>query len=92
MEARHIDWGQLLGDPALWIALWVVAAGVLSAFPSRRKHWPLAYALMAAGLPVLVWAFAADPRLGLVGLLAGALVLRWPLRYALRRLGLGRPG
>ena len=78
--------GEPFGEPLVWIAGWVVLAGLLSSFPSKRKHWPLAYALIALGLPILIWAFAADPIVGLVGLVAGALILRWPLRYALRWL------
>ena len=79
------------GEPLAWIALWVVVAGVLSSFPSRRKHWPLAYVLIALGLPILIWAFAVDPVAGALGLVAGALTLRWPLRYAMRRLFGARP-
>ena len=87
-----MDWAHLAGDPVVWIFGWIVLAGVLSAFPSRSKHWPLAYVLIALGLPILIWAFAADPRAGAIALVAGALVLRWPLRYALRRLLRARAG
>ena len=80
------------GEPLAWIAAWVVLAGVLSSFPSKRKHWPLAYVLIALGVPILVWAFAVEPLAGLVGLLAGCLILRWPLIFALRRLTGGRIG
>ena len=78
------------GEPLVWIAAWVVLAGLLSSFPSKRKHWPLAYALIALGLPILGWAFAESFWTGLVGLAAGCLILRWPLRYALRWLLRGR--
>ena len=74
------------GEPLTWIAIWIVVAGALSTLPSRRKHWPLAYVLIAAGVPILLWAFVVNPVVGLVGLVAGCLVLRWPLRYALRWL------
>ena len=84
--------GGPFGEPLVWIAAWVVLAGLLSSFPSRRKHWPLAYALIALGLPILVWAFADSVWTGLVGLAAGCLILRWPLVFALRRLTGGRIG
>ena len=82
--------GRLAADPLVWTALWIVIAGALSALPSRRHHWPLAYVLMALGAPVLVWSWLPDPVRGLAATAAAALVLRWPLRYAIARLT-GRP-
>ena len=84
--------GGPFGEPLVWIAAWVVVAGVLSSFPSKRKHWPLAYVLIALGLPILVWAFADSLWTGMAGLAVGCLILRWPLRYALRRLLGARAG
>ena len=77
---------DLIGEPLFWVAAWVVAAAVLSALPSRRHHWPLAYALIALGLPLLVWSFLDGPLAGLAALVAGVTTLRWPLRHALRWL------
>ena len=68
-------------------AFWIVAAGLAAALPSRRNHWPAAGALIAAGLPILAWVFAAEPLwLALMVTAAFGSVLRWPIRYALRRL------
>ncbi|PRY95575.1 uncharacterized protein DUF2484 [Hasllibacter halocynthiae] len=70
-----------LAAPLVWVCLWIVAAAVLSMLPSRRAHWPLAWALLAAGLPLLAWTFlAGGAGQGLLALAAGCLVLRWPLR------------
>ena len=82
----------LPGDPLVWVAAWVLAAAALSALPSRRRYRPLAFTLIAAGLPILWSAFDAGWARGLVALIVGLLVLRWPARAALRRLrgGLGR--
>ncbi len=75
-----------LGDPLLWTALWIVAAAALSALPSRRRHLPLAVLLAGVGVPILWGAFQAGWLRGAIALLAGALVLRWPLRRAAARL------
>jgi len=49
------------------VCLWVVAAAVLSSFPSNKKHWPLAYVLIAVGVPLLAFVY--------VGAGVGAFVL-----------------
>ena len=73
---------------------WLVLANVTGMFPSKYKHWPQAYALIALGLPILAWVFWADGVwLALMVLLAACSVLRWPVRYLmrwLRRVALGR--
>jgi hypothetical protein len=33
--------------------VWIVVANVLGMLPSRRNHWPQAYALIAVGIPLL---------------------------------------
>ncbi len=33
--------------------VWLIVANVIAMFPSRRKHWPAAYALMSVGLPLV---------------------------------------
>jgi hypothetical protein len=68
--------------------LWLLAANVVGLIPSRRRHWPQAYALIAIGLPVLVWVFSENPPwIGALVLLAGASILRWPVYFLLRWAG-----
>ena len=65
--------------------LWLIAANVTGMVPSRKKHWPQAYLLIAVGLPILFLVFRDNgPLIGLAVLLAAASILRWPVRYALR--------
>lgn len=67
-------------------ALWVVVATLIALAP-RRIHWPCAYALAAVGIPLLGWmTFENGPVWGLIGLGAGASILRWPLVSLLRRM------
>ena len=62
--------------------LWVVTAAVIAVFPSKRKHWPLAYVLIAVGIPLLGYiTYENGPLVGLVCLAAGASTLRWPMIY-----------
>ena len=62
--------------------LWVVVACMLAMLPSRRNHWPQAYALAAVGVPLLGYVtYENGPVVGLVALFAGASILRWPLRH-----------
>ncbi|MBR9652058.1 DUF2484 family protein [Thalassovita aquimarina] len=74
--------------------LWFVLANILAMLPSRRSHWPQAYALIAAGLPILgLVIYQHGIWWGLL-VLAGAMsVLRWPLiylaRWIARKLGRG---
>lgn len=66
---------------------WCVLANVIGMFPSRHKHWPQAYALIAVGLPLLGWVFWQNGLLiGSLVLLAAASILRWPVRFLLRWL------
>ena len=65
--------------------LWLLVANAIAMFPSRDHHWRAAYILMALGLPILAWLFwTGGVWTGLLGLAAGASVLRWPLRYLWR--------
>lgn len=75
-------------SPSLACAFgWLVLANVTGMFPSRYKHWPQAFVLIALGLPILGWVFWADGVLsGLLILAAACSVLRWPVRYLLRWL------
>ncbi len=79
--------------PLTLACLWAAAANLIAMFPSRHAHWPAAYALIAVGLPLLVWILVVDgPWIALAVLVAAGSVLRWPVRYALRwaRARLGR--
>lgn len=73
--------------------LWLVAANVAAMLPSRDHHWRRAYVLIALGLPLLGWVtYENGPIWGMVCLVAGMSVLRWPVIYLgrwLRRM-LGR--
>ena len=60
--------------------LWVVIANAIAMLPSRRNHWPAAYGLTALGVPLLGYVtYENGPLVGMVMLLAGASILRWPL-------------
>jgi len=83
--------------PLILAFVWMIAANVIAMIPSRRNHWPQAWALIAVGLPLLAWVTAENGVLvGLLVLAAGASVLRWPLRFAWawvkRVTGLSRGG
>ena len=65
--------------------LWLVIANVTGMVPSKKKHWPQAYVLIALGLPVLVMVFRDHGILiGLLFLGGAVSILRWPVRFALR--------
>ncbi|MCV6592487.1 MAG: DUF2484 family protein [Silicimonas sp.] len=71
----------------LLACLWCVAANLIGLLPSKRKHWPAAYGLIALGLPLLAWVYRNDGLvIGVIFTLAGASILRWPLRYLARWL------
>ncbi|MGE5199408.1 MAG: DUF2484 family protein [Rhodospirillaceae bacterium] len=62
--------------------VWIVVANVIGMMPSKRNHWPQAYALIAAGIPLLGYiTYENGPWWGLAALFAGASILRWPLRF-----------
>ena len=67
--------------------VWFVLANVLALLPSRDNHWTRAYILIAVGIPILGFVtFQLGPWIGLLLLLAGASILRWPLIYVGRWL------
>lgn len=75
--------------------IWVIAANLIAMVPSKRLHWPQAYALIAVGVPLLGFlTYENGPMVGLIGLAAGVSILRWPViylgRWAKRKVGLGR--
>ena len=76
-----------MSQPVILALLWLVATNVIGMVPSRHRHWPQAYALIAVGLPILVAVFVVDGVIvGLIVLLMAASVLRWPVRFFLRWL------
>jgi hypothetical protein len=67
--------------------LWAVAANVLALIPSRDNHWTRAYILIAIGIPLLGWVvYENGPWIGLVVMVAGMSLLRWPVIYLMRWL------
>ncbi len=67
--------------------LWVIVANAIAMLPSRRNHWPAAYVLTALGVPLLGYVtYENGPLLGMVMLLVGGSILRWPLIYLWRWL------
>lgn len=61
-------------------ALWALAANVIAMLPSRDYHWRAAYVLIAIGIPILGYVtWQNGPWVGLVVLVAGISVLRWPV-------------
>jgi hypothetical protein len=78
--------------PLALCLVWLVVANLIGMFPSRDKHWRAAYVLIAVGVPLLGWAtYELGPVVGLLLLVAGASILRWPLvflwRWLRRQLG-----
>lgn len=64
---------------------WLIVANVVGMVPSKHKHWPQAYGLIAIGLPILAWVFWENGVvMGLVVLLGAVSILRWPVRFMLR--------
>lgn len=67
--------------------LWAVVANVLAALPSGDNHWRRAYVLIAFGIPILGYlTYETGPWIGLMGLIAGISVLRWPVIHLGRRV------
>ena len=65
--------------------LWVVTASIIAMFPSKRHHWPAAYFLIAVGIPILIFVFIQSGFWsGILVMIAGISVLRWPVRYLFR--------
>lgn len=62
--------------------LWAVAANVLAMLPSRNNYWRRAYVLIALGVPILGFVtWQNGPWMGLLVMVAGMSVLRWPVIY-----------
>lgn len=73
---------------SLTLALvWLVAANLIGMVPSKKKHWPQAYVLIALGLPLLGWVFWENGWIaGALVLIAACSILRWPVRFFVRWL------
>ncbi|MEO0938454.1 MAG: DUF2484 family protein [Pseudomonadota bacterium] len=72
---------------AILACLWFVAANIGAMLPSRDHHWRFAYLMIALGVPVLgLVTWAHGPWIGLLVLVAGMSVLRWPVIYLVRWL------
>lgn len=64
---------------------WAIAANALAMLPARDNHWRRAYVLIGLGIPLLGYVtYENGPWVGLVVLLAGMSVLRWPVIYLTR--------
>jgi CHASE2 domain-containing sensor protein len=62
--------------------LWAVLANVLAMVPSSDNHWTRAYILIAIGIPLVGYVTYENGHwIGLLVLVAGMSVLRWPVRY-----------
>lgn len=63
-------------------AAWAIVANLGALIPSKRKHWPFAYVLIAVGVPILGYVTLQNgPWTGLIVFAAGLSVLRWPVYY-----------
>lgn len=63
--------------------LWALTATLIALGP-RRFHWPAAWGLIATGVPITGWVtFENGPILGMLVLMGGVSVLRWPVKYLL---------
>lgn len=69
--------------PFIAACLWVVLAWVLSVVLTARQSWPAAYGLIAVGVPIALWlGWTFGIGAGVLAVLVGCLVLRWPVIYA----------
>ncbi|MEM6376211.1 MAG: DUF2484 family protein [Pseudomonadota bacterium] len=67
------------------VCLWALLANVLAMLPSRDNHWRRAYFLIAIGIPILGFVtYEMGPWIGLLALMAGMSLLRWPVIYFTR--------
>lgn len=62
--------------------IWVIIANVSAMIPSKDNYWTRAYILIGVGVPLLGYVtYENGPVWGLIFLLAGASMLRWPVVY-----------
>ena len=68
-------------------ALWALSANVTAMLPTKDYHWRAAYVLIALGIPILGYVtWQNGPWVGLIILVAGMSILRWPVIYLTRWL------
>ena len=73
---------------------WALAANVLAMLPVGEGHGRHGFFLITLGIPLLGYVtWQSGPWLGLLALMAGISILRWPFRFLgrwiLNRLGRG---
>lgn len=62
--------------------VWVIVANVSAMIPSKDNYWTRAYFLIGVGVPLLGYVtYESGPVWGVIFLLAGASMLRWPVIY-----------
>lgn len=67
------------------VCIWAISANLMAMIPSRDNHWSRAYVLIALGIPLLGYVtYQNGPWVGLIVLIAGMSVLRWPVIYLTR--------
>ncbi|CUJ20126.1 DUF2484 family protein [Cognatishimia activa] len=65
--------------------IWMVVVNLRGMFPSKDHHWKFAYAMIAIGVPILIWVYIDHGLLLALILLLGAMwVMRWPVIYLTR--------
>ncbi|MEE2945049.1 MAG: DUF2484 family protein [Pseudomonadota bacterium] len=65
--------------------IWMVVVNLRGMFPSKDHHWKFAYAMIAIGVPILIWVYIDHGLLlGLILLLGAMWVMRWPVIYLTR--------
>lgn len=68
--------------PLILAALWALIANLLAMTPSKDHHWRNAYVLIAIGIPIVgLVTWQHGPWLGMIVLVAGMSMLRWPVIY-----------
>lgn len=83
----HAAKASKMSAPLILSFVWLVVANVAGMLPSKDAHWRVAYGLIALGLPLLGWLVLSDGWvISALVFVAGASVLRWPLRYFMRWL------
>lgn len=65
--------------------IWMLIVNIRAMFPSKDNHWKFAYAMIALGVPILIWVYLDHGLILAAVLLVGAMwVMRWPVIYLSR--------
>lgn len=65
--------------------IWMLIVNIRAMFPSKDNHWKFAYAMIALGVPILIWVYLDHGPILAAVLLVGAMwVMRWPVIYLSR--------